>query len=228
MPKENNLVALKKYPMRVVKILAGVLAGIAFTAQLSLAAPSDVETKDGITVWKVPTANSAVVGFKAQAVLSAPINAVVGTIMDTPNASEWIPNTGFIQMIDRSEFSQGKAKLYYLIDMPFPLADRDLVINSKMSKNPSGIIRIDNQIASDSRYPAKPGVVRINQYTGSWLLEPLGNSKTRVTLQGDADPGGAIPIWATNLFVTKQPTDMLKNMREQVKKSRYSDYKIPF
>ena len=220
--------ASQKHSDRLVRVLATALVCFAFTAPLGRVALAESQTTDGITVWKVPTKSSEFLGFKAQTVFNAPINAVVGTIMDTPNASEWIPNTGYIQMIDRSEFDQGKAKLYYLIDMPFPLADRDLVIKSKMSKGATGAIRIDNQIASDSRYPAKPGVVRIKQYSGSWYLEPLGANQTRVTLQGDADPGGAIPAWATNLFVTKQPSDMLKNMREQVKKARYADYQIPF
>ena len=192
------------------------------------ASEAPLESKDGIVVWKVPSKRIDLIGFKAQTVIDAPMKTVLATIMDTDNANEWIPSTGRIDVIDRSRLSQGYAKLYYLIDMPFPLADRDLVLTSRIEKDAKGNIRVANKLATDPAYPPSENLVRIKTYEGSWYLEPLGAKQTRVTLDGMADPGGAIPAWATNLFVTKQPTDMLKNMREQVKKKRYAKPELPF
>lgn len=184
-------------------------------------------TKEGITVWKVPVANSKMIGFKAQGTVDAPINSVFATIIDIDRASEWLPNIGQIRALEKRLDGQGASKLYFVINMPFPLTDRHLAVKSSFVRDAKGAITISNVV--DNAVKLSGGdMVRITDYRGNWKLEPLGTGQTRVTIDGFADPAGGIPSWVANMFVTKQPFDMLKNMKTQAKKPRYKDFVIKF
>lgn len=182
--------------------------------------------KHGITVWEMPVKNSNHLGFKAQATVDASVAKVYATIRDVEEARKWIPSTKSVSMIDENVKS-GKALLYYVIDMPFPLTDRDMVIKSNITKDAKGNVIIDNVATQDKRKPEKAGLIRITKYHGTWTLENMGKNKTRVTLTGHADPRGGIPSWVANMFVTKQPYEMLRNMRKQVQKPRYDGAVLP-
>lgn len=182
--------------------------------------------QQGITVWEVPVKNSSHLGFKAQADIDASVAQVYAVIRDVDQAQKWIPSTRSVSMIDE-DVSKGDAWLYYVIDMPFPLTDRDLVIKSKITQDAAGNVTIKNVGTTDARTPEKTDYIRITNYQGTWQLKKLADNKTRVTLSGHADPRGGIPSWVANMFVTKQPYEMLRNMRKQVKKPRYNDAKLP-
>lgn len=190
--------------------------------------------RKGITVWEAPVANSKMLGFKAQAVFNAPIRRIFATIQDVKNASEWVPNTKQVALIENPSFDKstsirtGKAKLYFIISMPFPLTNRDLVVSSKFTQDEQGNITIENFSAKDKRFPVNDKYIRIHEYKGAWYLEKISDNKTRVTLSGHADPAGGIPSWVANMFVTQQPYDMMINMRKQITNKRYDNVKVPF
>lgn len=229
MPAQKNT-----YPLnRAVKTVSHLSAVVALACSLSLSTVVSAKSnqkvalqKNGITVWEVPVRNSNHLGFKAQATLDASIAQVYATIRDVDEAKKWIPSTKSVSMIAENE-KKGDAWLYYVIDMPFPLTDRDLVIKSKISQDARGNVTITNQGIKDKRKPEQKGYVRINKYSGTWDLEKISDKKTRVTLSGHADPRGGIPSWVANMFVTQQPYKMLSNMKKQVKKPRYKNATLP-
>jgi len=48
--------------------------------------------------------------------------------------------------------------------------------------------------------------VRINKYRQKWIVQPLGNVKVHVILEGLIDPGGNVPTWVLNMLITEMPS----------------------
>lgn len=171
---------------------------------------------EGITVWKVPVKNSDMLGFKAQAMVEAPIQKVFELIKDVEHSNEWVPNTRNAKILQLND-KKGHGIFYFVLDMPFPLTDRDLVVDAKYTFENNGNIKIKNTGVVIDTMPEKEDLIRIKKYYGNWYLEKKGNDKTLVTLNGYANPEGGIPAWVANMFVTQQPYDMMRSMRKKLK-----------
>ena len=99
-----------------------------------------------------------------------------------------------------------------VLDFPFPLKDRDLVVKGRMFKDAQGMIHIQNKSVSQG-YPLNPSYVRLTHYEGDWTFQKLGANRVKVSTYGYADPAGSIPTSFVNMFVQQQPYQMLQKMK---------------
>lgn len=190
-------------------------------SSISFAADKIAIQKNNITVWQTSVPNSKMLGFKAKTVIDANMQRVLSAIMDVEHSNEWIPRTKKATSFE-NELENNMPKVYIVLDLPFPLADRELPIASKLSKD-SGTVTLTNYLTNIASKPHNKDYVRMTEYKGTWILEPINDNKqTALTISGYANPAGAVPAWVANMFVTDQPYDMLLNLKQQVKKSRYN------
>lgn len=181
--------------------------------------------RQGIQVWTMQTENNPMAQYRAETTFNTTLENAAGLILDTEQGSKWIPNVSQIKVIDRSD--TGSFIAYMVIEMPFPLADRDLVIKGEISKDKNGRIIIKNKSVKDARLPEKTGLVRIQNYEGDWSFERISDQQVKVTTRGYADPGGSIPKKIVNTFVQQQPYQMFQKMKEQVKTIQYTAKDLP-
>lgn len=104
--------------------------------------------------------------------------------------------------------------LYFALNMPIPLSDRDFILQIEPEKKPDGLILINFQAVSD-QMPEQKGKVRMNKMEGFWELKPLGSNSTQVTYQYLSDPAG-VPAWIVNLFTVNAPFQALSKLRAVV------------
>lgn len=201
------------------KLALGLVLAAASTATFAKPNKPAIQ-KNGITVWEVPIKNSKMLGFKAKAEIAANTKRVLNVIMDVQKSNEWVPRTKEVTEVT-SEQANGMSKVFVILDMPFPLADRELPMSSKLTQDAKGNISLVSKLTNIASKPPNKKNIRMKAYHGTWYLEPKGNDKTLITITGHADPAGGLPSWVANMFVTQQPYDMLTNLRKQVKKSRY-------
>lgn len=76
--------------------------------------------------------------------------------------------------------------------------------------------------------PEKNGVVRIERSIGKWIITPLDKNHVKIDYELQADPGGDIPAWLTNMFVTQGPLQSFKNLRTEVQNPAYRNAKLAF
>ena len=55
--------------------------------------------------------------------------------------------------------------------------------------------------------------VRIPRLQAGWTVTPIAPGETEIRLDGQADPGGSIPVWVANMVVVELPEMTLKNLR---------------
>jgi hypothetical protein len=89
------------------------------------------------------------------------------------------------------------------------------------------VVTIDAPCVVDM-VPVKPKVIRIANSTGKWVLSPLGNSSVKVVYTLHADPGGSIPAWLTNMFVTQGPSQSFKKLKVHLQKPVYKNIKLNY
>ncbi|QCO20730.1 hypothetical protein D7V64_14250 [Acinetobacter cumulans] len=204
--------------MKIALLMACVLACSATTQ----AAPTDNVklsiNKNNIKVWTIQDSQNPIMMYKAETTLNVPIEQAVALILDVDHAMEWVPFLSQMKVLSRDD-KKGEFQLYMVLDFPFPLKDRDLVVQGKMSKDAQGIISIQNK-AIKKGYMLNKNYVRLNQYEGDWSFQKLGPQKVKVSTYGYANPEGSIPLSVVNMFVQQQPYQMLQKMKVELEKPK--------
>ena len=147
--------------------------------------------KNNIKVWTYPHQSSPVFLYKAETTFNVPLEKAAALILDVDHAGKWVPFVGSVKVLSRDD-QKGEFLLYMVLDFPFPLKDRDLVVKGKMSKDAQGMVSIQNK-AIEGGYPLNPDYVRIQDYEGDWTFQKLGNQKVKVSTYGYANPEGWMP-----------------------------------
>ena len=194
---------------------------VAFTAAVQAKTMDNAKltiNKNNIKVWTYQNAQNPVFQYKAETSFDVPIEKAVSLILDLENAVNWVPYMGSVKVLSRDD-QKGEFSLYMVLNFPFPLKDRDLVVQGKMRKDAQGIISIQNK-AVKKGYPINPNYVRLTDYEGDWTFQRLGNQKVKVSTYGYANPEGSIPLSFVNMFVQQQPYQMLQKMKVQLGKSK--------
>jgi hypothetical protein len=210
----------KQIALTTLLCLSSLWTGAASTekAKLSL-------DRNNIKVWTYQKTDNPVFQYKAETTFDVPLERAVAVILDVNRADQWVPYMGKVEMLSQDE-KKGEFTLYMVLDFPFPLKDRDVVVKGKMSKAANGVVTIKNTAISGN-YPIQPDVVRLTRYEGDWTFQKLANNKVKVTTSGYADPAGAIPLSFVNMFVQQQPYQMLLKMKREVTSPIYEHPKLP-
>lgn len=178
--------------------------------------------KNNIKVWTFQNEKNPVFLYKAETTFNQPMEHAVSLILDIDNAVKWVPYMGSVKVLSRDD-KKGDFTLYMVLDFPFPLKDRDLVVQGKMIKEANGQITIKNK-AIKNGYPENPKYVRLTHYEGDWTFQKIAPNKVKVSTYGYANPEGSIPLTFVNLFVQQQPYQMLQKMKLQLNEQKqYSD-----
>ncbi len=196
-------------------IFACVVSAFSLTAQ---AVPSENAklslNKNNIKVWTYKNVNSAVLSYKAETTFDVQLEKAVALVLDVNNTSKWVPNVAKAEMLSRDD-KKGEFTLYMVLDFPFPLKDRDMIVKGKMSKDSNGVITVQNTAIAQGK-AVNPNYIRIKDYSGDWVFQKMANNKVKVTTSGHANPEGSIPTSVVNLLVEQQPYQMLQKMKVQL------------
>jgi len=114
--------------------------------------------------------------------------------------------------------------LYLHIDGIPPVADRDVVVKAEMWQDPISMEMSMEGHSVDNGMPVHSGIVRIPDMTAGFRVKPISPTVTEIELSGSVDPGGAIPIWASNMLITVLPRLSLDNLRAKLAKPDYREY----
>lgn len=172
--------------------------------------------KNNIKVWTYQNSQNPVFLYKAETTYDTPFEKAVGLILDVDHAVKWVPYMGSVKVLSRDD-KKGEFLLYMVLDFPFPLKDRDLVVQGKMMKDAQDMITIKNK-AVDKAYAKNPNYIRLTHYEGDWTFQKLANNKVKVSTYGYANPEGSIPLTFVNMFVQQQPYQMLQKMKTELAK----------
>nr|XP_005999991.1 PREDICTED: phosphatidylcholine transfer protein [Latimeria chalumnae] len=140
--------------------------------------------------------------------------------MDLDYRKEW---DNYVKALYEKDYD-GQKVIYWEVRYPFPMSNRDYIYvrdRQDLDINGRKIWVVLAKSISCSQCPEQSGVIRVNEYTQSLVLESDGDKGTKVYMYYFDNPGGMIPSWLINWAaksgVPSFLTDMQKACRDYSK-----------
>jgi len=194
-----------------------ISAIIGLTTTLSFSQTNDCNLKrdeDGILVYVCRADDQKFKTLRAELVLE---NTSIATfekfLLDVENYPAWQYNMVSAQrlqtisdteMIYRSE-----------VDAPWPVDDRELILNFKITREGSDQLTIVNSNAVFD-YPKQGNVLRVPFFFATYQVSVINETSIKIIYTLKIDPGGYVPPWLVNLAMAEGPYISFKNLKAQI------------
>lgn len=180
----------------------------------------NIYSKNGITVYSQKAPDSDIVALKAVGILKAPMDQVVEVLRKVEISKEWIPHIDKKFLVQ--EFSDTESITYSVNILPWPFADRSLLLHNKLrfDREKKHLV-VDIHSVDPEKNPIKEDIVRAKMYCGQMFIRPAGSGQTEIELMTFVDPKGHIPAWLVNMSQKSLPYDFLKALEEKASQTNY-------
>jgi len=177
-----------------------------------------VKEQDGIKIYTRKELHSSLKSYKGEAIFHASMEKVC-MLLGTANNFDWW-DKGFSTIKVLYYKNQKIIQYYFIYDMPWPVADRDLTVESVIKMDTaSGKYTVSSRPIMKA-VSQNPDLVHITNYWQIWTVQVADKEHLHVTLEGAIDPGGNIPSWLYNLLVTEMPLKTIQSLRDRSQSSR--------
>jgi hypothetical protein len=182
--------------------------------------------KEGIRVYTRLFPGSKFKAIKVDVELDATLSQLVAVILDVNTGADWVYSTKSSVLL--KQVSPSELYYYSEVNIPWPADNRDFIAQLKaVQDSHTKVVTVYGPVFPDY-VPEKKGIVRVRHSEGKWVITPVGSHHVKVEYTLRADPGGDLPPWLVNMFVTKGPYESFKKLKEQLKKPVYVSAKLPF
>lgn len=170
------------------------------------------KNSNGIKVFESMSSSSRFKSVKVDAVLEGTLKKLVDILSDVSNNTKWVYSTKKSYLIEK--ISDNDLVYYAETAIPWPFRNRDQAIHLKIfPPSPDGLTKITTTGEPD-RIPETDGKVRIRNFLGTWIVQPVNDHQLHIDYLLEVDPSGSIPPWLMNLFVTKGPFETFNKLGE--------------
>ena len=173
-----------------------------------------VTEDEGVVVTRKSVPGRPLPIFRGVVTFNHSIYDVLAILDDVELRTKWVHRCAESRQLKRiSSFAR---IIYNRTDAPWPVSDRDVIVKSQVTVSPDGQTVKISFINLDNYMPKRSGLVRIPYLEGHYMMEKLGETKTKVTYQLNSDPGGWLPNWIIKLASKTLPLKTLVNLRRQL------------
>ncbi len=208
------------------KVIMLLLISFAFTAAHAETAWELKKDKDGIKVYTGSIPNSNIKAVKVVCIVNASLSQLTALLLDTKAHEQWVYNTKTSYLV--KQVSSAHWLYYSEVNMPWPLTNRDVVVDINITQQPATKIMYVSANTAEHYLPVNTDKVRVPLSKVNWIVTPMGNNQLSIEYIGQADPGGDLPAWLVNSFSTKGPFETFKKLKELVASSAYQHARYDF
>jgi hypothetical protein len=182
--------------------------------------------KDGIKIYSGSVPNTNIKAIKAEYVLTTSCSELTALLLNAKAHKQWVYNTATSYVI--KEVTAQEQIYYSEVSMPWPLTNRDIVVNLKISQNTVTKVMTVIAAAVPGYVPLKKGTIRVRSSTAIWKITPIGSGQVKVDYTAQADPGGSVPAWAVNTFCDTGPFETFKELKKVLLAGNYKSAHFDF
>lgn len=198
--------------------LQGVLLGLSVMLSADISATEAdwvlAQDEDRIQLYTRPIADSDFFEVKATALINAPITVVATAMGDGEGCEEWRPMCKSSEIL--STLSDTEQLVYMVLDLPWPVADRDMVIRS-IAHIDAATRTVTVQLESaSSEHPEQDYVRAVTN--GRYEIQALGEEQVELTYIMHTDLGGDLSADMINprlVSTTYEDIKRLQDLAEQ-------------
>lgn len=173
-----------------------------------------VKDKDAIKVYTAEAASGSLKYIKVEADLNGTIKNFNAVIRDVPNQTRWVYKTKRSYIIRAN--SENDLLYYNETTLPWPMSNRDAAIHMKIMEDTLHHELFVTTVGEAAAIPETDKLVRVPRFLGNWSVRNAGAGKIHVHYFLYIDPGGTIPAWVINLFITKGPYETFIGLANQL------------
>ena len=169
---------------------------------------------EGIKLYTRNQPNSSIKSFKGELTFHASVEKIFDLLGNPHNTDWWDKGISQMRLI---AYEKDKYFQYYIVyDMPWPIANRDMVVDTKIMTNAaSGERTVTTKPLTSGAVPEKQEFVRLHSFLQKWTVQPLDKGNVHITLEGFIDPGGNVPAWLYNMVITETPLRAIRSLRDR-------------
>ena len=147
--------------------------------------------------------------YLAETIINSDIDNIFKTITDFDNSYKWMYKLNSSKILEKSDTLM---YVYFVVDMNWPLKNRDLISDAVITQNENKIRIVMNSYPD--YMPEKEKLIRIKQSRSIWNLEKIDDEYTKVALQSYAIVEG-IPTFIMDLFILDSPMYSMTQLRNK-------------
>jgi hypothetical protein len=194
--------------------LARVLIVLVVFPRVALAQEwEEVRREAGITSWKREGDERPI--YRARATLDASVWDALAVLDDVDRACEWTSHCA--EMRRHRTLSAREVLVYARMDAPWPVRDRDVVVNVTVESGASDELTIRIRATHAPELPPTRSAVRMPVFAAHYRFISRNDRRTDVEYQLEFDPGGALPDWLKTLVVKNLAHDTLDDLLDRVR-----------
>ena len=182
------------------------------TAASAIADRNVVLVEDGITVEAESEEGRALPIMIGTTTMNTSPERIAAWVTAVHTYVDWQHNCEEARVLEQPD---GTTLTYNRIASPWPVSDRDVVLQSKREDLGDGGIRLEFRSTEIAKLDVPRGVVRMPRLVGSYVLTPIAEGGTHVVYTVDSDPGGSLPAWLIKQAGKDLPYRTLKNLQER-------------
>lgn len=169
-----------------------------------------VKDKNDIKIYTRNTEGSKYKTYKGVAILNMDIREIYETLIDVENYDRWVYECTESRLLSKKEHQE---YIYYsVIHMPWPFDDRDMITRMAVSDK-NDTIRLATKLDPGYMEPVD-GMVRISAYDEVTTLIRMGEGSVKMVMEGYFEPGGSLPAWLYNMFLSEGPYESIMSLKE--------------
>jgi hypothetical protein len=169
-----------------------------------------VKNKNNIQVYAAGSDSSNLKMVKTVAVIDGSIEKLISIFMDIDHQKLWVYSTKQSYLIKK--ISEREVIYYVETVLPWPMKNRDVPIHMNIDEKEGGKSVVITTIGEPHLIPVTKGKIRVPQFYGKWDIKATSNNKLSIDYFLHVDPGGKIPTWIVNMFVSKGPYETVNEL----------------
>lgn len=187
------------------------------------------KSQNGVSVYFRNSEGSNIKEVKMTTTFYNRLSTIVEAIKDVQAYPKWVYKASGSYVV--LKYDDNDVVYYNYFDFPWPMQDRDAVIQSRISQDPNTLIVTSVSHAKWEAVEMKQNVVRIQDFRSKWTFSldweamKKGENKVYGEYVFKSNPGGEIPSWMINLSLDEGPLKTIKNFKNLLLQDKYKNAK---
>ena len=182
--------------------------------------------KNGIKVYSYVPPGETLKHIKMFTTVNTNLSSLVSVLTDVTHYTDWIYNCSEARIVE--QINQQELIYYSISDVPWPILNRDIVLHNKIHQHKKSLEVYSITTPVDNKVSKKKGFVRITAIKSQWTFTPLKNGYVLIEYYLKIHPGGKVPPWVNNMFISYGPYQSMLNFKEALKLERHKNAKFSF
>jgi hypothetical protein len=170
--------------------------------------------KDGINIYSRPSDYSKFNDIRVDMDLTGTVEQLAGILLDVNNYTNWVYATRSASIVRK--LSENEIIYYAEVGTPWPATNRDYYADLKITFNPANHSMNVVSAGLKDFQTEKKDLVRVPMSRGYWMVTTQSDKKIHLQYILQIDPGGSIPAWILNSFVTKAPIETFSKLKTKM------------